>query len=101
LTGWAFTTAGGGNFMDYMTPGGMDFIGTDPYRFWRPSVQADGVTAAPADPKTGGYGTKRTMQYLCSGTSQGRQLMPYAASLGIPVAVGEYGAHPDPLAPSD
>ena len=87
--------------MDFMTPGAMDFIGTDPYRFWRPSVQADGRTVAPVDPKSKTYGKKRSMEYLCSGVSQGQLLMPYAKSLGIPVAVGEYGAHPDPANPGD
>lgn len=101
LTGWAFTTGGAQNFMDFMTPGAMDFIGTDPYRFWRPQVQADGLSAAPVDPKSKTYGKKRSMEYLCSGVSQGQQLMPYAKSLGIPVAVGEYGAHPDPTNPTD
>ena len=99
LMGWAFTTGSGYNFQQWMTPGSMDFIGTDPYRFWRPQVMLNNNRqreVAPIDPSTGGYGTKRSMQYSCEGVSQGQTLISYAADLGIPIAIGESSAHPDP-----
>lgn len=99
LMGWAFTTGSDYNFQQYMSPGYMDFIGTDPYRFWRPTVMIDNNRdrqTAPIDPSTGGYGVKRSMQYSCEGVSSGQTLISYATALGIPIAIGESSAHPDP-----
>jgi hypothetical protein len=64
-------------------PADFDAIGIDPYRFWRPA-------GAPPDPKTGGLGQNRSMAWLIGNAPA------FAASIGKPIAIGEYGAHPFP-----
>lgn len=97
LTGWAFTT---NDFEDYFPTGGeFDFVGADPYRFWRDGT-ASGYLP---DPKSGGTGILRTMAYLLGDPlGNGSQGMPaFAASYGVPMAIGEYGAHPTPNDPNN
>lgn len=62
-------------------PTRSDFVGVDGYRFWR-------QPGSPADPKTGTTGQSRSLQWICGDGPA------YAASKGIPFAIGEFGAHP-------
>lgn len=65
-----------------------DFVGIDPYRFWRPA-------GAPPDPKVNGLGQDRTMQYLVG------QGPAFAAAHHKRIALGEWGAHPRPEDPTE
>lgn len=67
----------------YPSGGQFDFVGADPYRFARDVNDPSYIP----DPKTGGAGTKRTMQYLVG------DMPAFAQAQGKPVAIGEYGAH--------
>ncbi|MER7070985.1 hypothetical protein [Terrabacter sp. NPDC000476] len=83
LMGWAFTV---GDYEKWIAPK-VDFIGADPYNFVRPA-------GSPPSPKTGNLGRDRSMAYLL-GT-----LPAFAKKRGVPIAIGEYGVHPDPARPS-
>lgn len=71
-----------GTYKQWM-PSVCDFIGSDAYRFWRPP-------GSPPDPKVGSLGVNRSMKYLIG------ELPAYAKSRGVPMAIGEFGAHPFP-----
>lgn len=94
LTGWAFLQ---GTHADFFPAGGeFDFVGADPYRFWRDNT--NGLTSPwyVPDPKAGGPGVQRSLAYqtgdLNADGSAG--MAAFAASFGKPIAIGEYGAHP-------
>lgn len=72
----------------YPTAGEYDFVGADPYRFWRPP-------GSPPDPKTGTLSQDRSMAWLLG------MLPSWADSKGKPAAIGEYGAHPFPGSPAN
>ena len=79
----------GGNYRAYYSSTGkFDFIGADPYRFYR-------EPGCPPDPKLknsqnadGSQGTLRSMAYLIG------ELPTFSQETGKPCAIGEYGAHP-------
>jgi hypothetical protein len=101
LMGYAFTMAqapsGAGYYADYLTGlTALDYVGADPYRFWRPAHSPDLTTVTPNDPKIGGLGTKRSMSYLMSGWET-----YHAANPSVPLLIGEYSAHPDPANVTD
>lgn len=84
-----------GAFTGFYPAGGeFDFIGADPYRFWR---DANDPLYQP-DPKTGGTGTPRTMAYLLGDPNADGSsgAAAFSASSGKPIAIAEYGAHPTP-----
>lgn len=96
LMGYAFTMAqapSAGYYADYignLSDSDIDCVGADPYRFWRPVHSPNSATLSPSDPKTGGLGTKRSMQFLMSGWET-----YHAAHPNMPLLIGEYSAHPD------
>jgi hypothetical protein len=94
LTGWAFLQ---GTFAEFFPVGGeFDFVGSDPYRFWRDNTGGLSSPWYVADPKAGGPGIERTFAYTIgdpTGNGSGGQA-GFAASYGKPIAIGEYGAHP-------
>ena len=77
----------------YYQTGKFDFVGVDAYRFWR----QDGSLP---DPKVGGVGQNRSIGYLlgeenANGTPKaGGGAATFAAANGVPIAIGEFGAHP-------
>ena len=77
---------------EYSAPAGYcDFLGADPYRFWRDTSDPSYLP----DPKTNGPGSNRTMAYLIGdGLAHGQGMPQLAETYGVPVALGEYGAHP-------
>lgn len=71
-------------YQPYMPdPAHVDIVAADAYLFHRDA-------GSPADPKTGGLGKDRSMEWLVG------HLAAYAASIGKPWALGEFGAHPFP-----
>lgn len=80
LTAEPFRT---GQHVPFFEPGTFDAIGVDAYRFWRPA-------GSPPDPKTGGLGQDRSMEWLIG------QAVAFSSSTGKPIALGEYAAHPRP-----
>lgn len=89
-----------GTFINFYPTGGQfDFVGADPYRFWR-----DGTDPYyQPDPKTGGTGTPRSLAYVIGDPNgDGGAGMPaYAAAQGKSIAIAEYGAHPTPNDPNN
>ncbi|MBT9255365.1 hypothetical protein KMZ30_07240 [Phycicoccus sp. KQZ13P-1] len=69
-------------------PAHFDVVAADAYRFWRPP-------GSPPDPKTGNLSQSRPMSWIVG------ELPAYAASIGKPWALGEFGAHPFPGDPSN
>lgn len=94
LTGWSFQQGTHAPF--FPASGAFDFVGADPYRFWRDN--ANGLTSPwyVPDPKSGGTGVQRSMGYITGdpGNDGSAGMAAFAASFGKPIAIGEYGAHP-------
>lgn len=94
LTGWAFLQ---GTHQGFFPSGGQfDFVGADPYRFWRDNTNGLMSPWYVPDPKSGGPGVQRSLAYqtgdLLDDGSAG--MSAFAAGYGKPIAIGEYGAHP-------
>jgi hypothetical protein len=76
-----------GDYLQWVdNPDDFDVLAIDAYHYQRPP-------GSPPDPKTNSLGTARTMQYLLGAAPT------YAASIGKPIAIGEFGFHPWPTDP--
>lgn len=95
VTGYTTTKPpqGAGTFRDWLEVGMADIYAVDPYSYPRPAYQPDKTTLAPDDPKPGNQlaAPMRSMQFLLG------DFVQWCRDNSLAWAIGETGAHPDPM----